>query len=137
MSFDERVVLILALIPHIRPQTLDMHIIHNKTFDRGCAEFGGRHLVQSAAQPVRQPPICPLCATPDGTGPRTRSRSAPGGGRGHRLTGPHLCGGKRGLQPGREDPGLGQCGPDHHPVAFSRAEAAVNASPSPATLIMC
>jgi hypothetical protein len=41
MSFDERIVLILALIPHIRPQTLDILFTHNKNFDRGFAEFGG------------------------------------------------------------------------------------------------
>jgi len=40
-GFDERVVLILTLIPHIRPQVLDTFFTHNKNFDRGFTEFGG------------------------------------------------------------------------------------------------
>ena len=42
MSFDERVVFILALLPHIRPQALDLLFVRNKNLDRGFAEFGGR-----------------------------------------------------------------------------------------------
>ncbi|MBT8340071.1 MAG: ATP-binding protein [Desulfatitalea sp.] len=41
MSMDERIVLLLALIPHIRPQVLDTFFIQNKNFDRGFTEFGG------------------------------------------------------------------------------------------------
>ena len=41
MDLDERIVLILALLPHIRPQVLDTFFIRNKNFDRGFAEFGG------------------------------------------------------------------------------------------------
>lgn len=41
MSFDERIVLILALIPHIRPQVLDPFLVNNKITDRGFTEFGG------------------------------------------------------------------------------------------------
>ena len=41
MNFDERIVLILALTPHVRPQLLDNFFIHNKIFDRGYTEFGG------------------------------------------------------------------------------------------------
>ena len=41
MSFDERLILILAMIPHIRPQLLDLLFIRNKNLDRGYAEFGG------------------------------------------------------------------------------------------------
>jgi len=41
MSFDERIVLILAMIPHVRPQLLDLLFIRNKNFDRGYTEFGG------------------------------------------------------------------------------------------------
>ena len=40
-TFDERLVLILALIPHVRPQVLDTLFTHNKNFDRGFTEFGG------------------------------------------------------------------------------------------------
>ena len=41
MSFDERIVLILTLIPHIRPELLDIFFTHNRNFDRGFTEFGG------------------------------------------------------------------------------------------------
>ena len=41
MGFDERIVLILALIPHIRPQVLDTFFINNKNFSRPFSEFGG------------------------------------------------------------------------------------------------
>jgi hypothetical protein len=41
MSRDERLVMLLALIPHIRPQVLDTFFIHNKNFNRGFTEFGG------------------------------------------------------------------------------------------------
>ncbi len=40
-TFAERVALILALIPHIRPQLLDVFFTRNKTFDRKFTEFGG------------------------------------------------------------------------------------------------
>jgi len=41
MGFNERLVLVLALIPHIRPQALDTFFTQNKNFDRGFTEFGG------------------------------------------------------------------------------------------------
>ena len=41
MSFDERLVLMLALVPHVRPQALDVLFTQNKEFDRGYAEVGG------------------------------------------------------------------------------------------------
>ena len=41
MSFDERLILVLAMIPHVRPQLLDLLFIRNKNIDRGYAEFGG------------------------------------------------------------------------------------------------
>ena len=41
MGFDERIILILAMIPHVRPQSLDLLFIRNKNFDRGYTEFGG------------------------------------------------------------------------------------------------
>lgn len=40
-GFDERIVLLLALIPHLRPALLDTFFIQNKNFDRGFTEFGG------------------------------------------------------------------------------------------------
>lgn len=41
MSFDERLVLMLALVPHIRPQLLDTLLINNKGLGRSFTEFGG------------------------------------------------------------------------------------------------
>ena len=41
LGFDERIILILSLIPHIRPQILDTFFIHNKNFNRAFTEFGG------------------------------------------------------------------------------------------------
>jgi len=41
MGFDERIVFILAMAPHVRPQVLDTLFIRNKALDRGYAEFGG------------------------------------------------------------------------------------------------
>lgn len=40
-QFDERLILILALIPHLRPQILDVLLITNKNTGRNYAEFGG------------------------------------------------------------------------------------------------
>ncbi len=42
MGFDERLVLILALIPHLKPQLLDMFLVRNRNLDRGYTEFGGQ-----------------------------------------------------------------------------------------------
>ncbi|AEV32312.1 AAA+ family ATPase [Owenweeksia hongkongensis DSM 17368] len=41
LSFDERLVLILSLARHIRPQSLDIFLIKNKTIDSDYVEFGG------------------------------------------------------------------------------------------------
>lgn len=41
MGFDERIVLMLSLVPHIRPQALDTFFVNNKNFDRAFTEFGG------------------------------------------------------------------------------------------------
>ncbi|WP_338394618.1 ATP-binding protein [Fulvitalea axinellae] len=41
MSFAERLILILALAPHIRPQVLDPMMIVNSNTNRGYSEFGG------------------------------------------------------------------------------------------------
>jgi hypothetical protein len=41
MNFDERIVLILILIPHLRPQVLDPLFTPNKNIGRGFTEFGG------------------------------------------------------------------------------------------------
>ena len=40
-SFAERLTLVLALVPHVRPQLLDVFHTRNKTFDRKFTEFGG------------------------------------------------------------------------------------------------
>jgi len=41
LTFAERTTLVLSLIPHIRPQLLDIFFTKNKTFDRKFTEFGG------------------------------------------------------------------------------------------------
>ena len=41
LSFEERVVLLLALMPHLCPQLLDIFFINNKDLDRPYTEFGG------------------------------------------------------------------------------------------------
>lgn len=40
-SYEERIVLMLASIPHLAPQLLDIFYVHNKNFDRPYTEFGG------------------------------------------------------------------------------------------------
>lgn len=41
-SFAERFAVLLGLVPHIRPQLLDVFFTKNRTFDRPFAEFGGK-----------------------------------------------------------------------------------------------
>lgn len=41
LNTDERLVLLLALVPHVRPQLLDLLFVRNQNFDRGFTEFGG------------------------------------------------------------------------------------------------
>ncbi|MBA2675284.1 ATP-binding protein [Ramlibacter sp.] len=41
LDFRERLLLMLALVPHLRPQALDMLFLRNRNLDRGFTEFGG------------------------------------------------------------------------------------------------
>lgn len=41
LNFEERLVLILSLIPHIKPQTLDVFLIKNQNLNTDFSEFGG------------------------------------------------------------------------------------------------
>lgn len=41
ISFNEQVIIMLALMPHLNPQTLDILFVQNKNFDRQYTEFGG------------------------------------------------------------------------------------------------
>ena len=41
LGFDERLVLIFSLVPHLRPQLLDLFFLQNKMLDRAYTEFGG------------------------------------------------------------------------------------------------
>lgn len=41
MTDAERIVLLIALAPHLRPQALDNFYIRNRVYDRGYSEFGG------------------------------------------------------------------------------------------------
>lgn len=40
-GFSERLAIILALIPYVRPQILDAFFVKNSLYDRGFTEFGG------------------------------------------------------------------------------------------------
>lgn len=41
ITFQERTVVMLALMPHVCPQVLDIFFVQNKNFDRQYTEFGG------------------------------------------------------------------------------------------------
>lgn len=41
ITFGERLVIMLALMPHVCPQILDIFFVQNKNFDRQYTEFGG------------------------------------------------------------------------------------------------
>lgn len=41
ITFGERVTVMLALMPHVSPQALDIFFVQNKDFDRQYTEFGG------------------------------------------------------------------------------------------------
>ncbi|MCK8521024.1 ATP-binding protein [Aquimarina sp. D1M17] len=41
LNFEERLLLILALVPHIKPEVLDILLTKNKDYDRRFSEFGG------------------------------------------------------------------------------------------------
>lgn len=41
IEFDEKVALMLSLMPHLYPQSLDIFFVGNKNFDRPYTEFGG------------------------------------------------------------------------------------------------
>lgn len=41
VTIPERILLLLALAPHIQPQLLDIFYLRNSTYDRGFTEFGG------------------------------------------------------------------------------------------------
>jgi AAA+ superfamily predicted ATPase len=41
MNFDERIILILSLVPHVQPQLLDVFFVKNADYARGFTELGG------------------------------------------------------------------------------------------------
>lgn len=41
MTFGEQLIIMLALMPHVCPQVLDIFFVQNKNFDRQYTEFGG------------------------------------------------------------------------------------------------
>ncbi|MEL6556575.1 MAG: ATP-binding protein [Bacteroidota bacterium] len=41
LGFDERLLLCLAIIPHVKPEALDILLSKNKDYDRRFSEFGG------------------------------------------------------------------------------------------------
>ncbi|MFO0434451.1 MAG: ATP-binding protein [Sphingobacteriaceae bacterium] len=41
LNAEERIALLLSLIPHLKPQVLDVFFTRNSSYDRGFSEFGG------------------------------------------------------------------------------------------------
>lgn len=41
LTFEERIIILLALAPHLCPQVLDIFFVNNKELDRPYTEFGG------------------------------------------------------------------------------------------------
>jgi len=41
MNFNERIILLLSLVPHVQPQLLDVFFVKNADYDRGFTELGG------------------------------------------------------------------------------------------------
>lgn len=61
-GFDARLVLVMALMPHLRPQALDSFLTRNIHFDRGFTEFGGvRHASQGGFLPTVETAAFVLC----------------------------------------------------------------------------
>ena len=60
LSIDERLIFLMALIPHIRPDLLDILFTRNKNFDRGFTQFGGLKgkTTEVFYLHVRQPSFC-------------------------------------------------------------------------------
>jgi hypothetical protein len=55
LSPAERLVLILAILPHLRPQALDSLLIHNRSSERRFTEFGGTNAGEhSGFRPTRE-----------------------------------------------------------------------------------
>lgn len=52
MDFDQRFILILAMLTHLRPQLLDPFLIKNTHFERGFTEFGGVGASHGGFQPT-------------------------------------------------------------------------------------
>jgi hypothetical protein len=48
-TFAERLALVLSLVPHLRPQLLDLFFTRNETFQRAFSEFGGAQRGDEAA----------------------------------------------------------------------------------------
>lgn len=49
LGFEERIILILSIIPHIKPQSLDVFLIKNQSLDIEFSEFGGYKIPDSSA----------------------------------------------------------------------------------------
>ena len=49
LGFEERIILILSIIPHIKPQCLDVFLIKNQNLDIPFSEFGGYKNQDSSA----------------------------------------------------------------------------------------
>jgi AAA+ superfamily predicted ATPase len=51
LGAEERLALVLSLVPHVQPRLLDVFFLRNKTFDRPFTEFGGE-VIGGAFQPT-------------------------------------------------------------------------------------
>ncbi len=58
LSFEERLVLIMALVPHIKPQCLDVFLIKNQNLNCEFSEFGG---IRSTDRPGFLPTLETAC----------------------------------------------------------------------------
>jgi hypothetical protein len=71
LGVDERLVLILALLPWVRPQALDPLVTRNAGIDRPFTEFGGVSTAARAFAPTRQTALFVIAG--DDLADRTRS----------------------------------------------------------------
>jgi hypothetical protein len=78
-EFDARMMLMLALMPHLRPQLLDPFQIKNTSYDRGFTEFGGVAAgPQAGFQPTVETAAFVLCGEDLGLRLALLERLAPG-----------------------------------------------------------
>ena len=60
-GFEERIILMLALAPHLRPQLLDHFLMKNVHYERGFTEFGGLAASHGGFMPTIETAAFVLC----------------------------------------------------------------------------